>query len=210
MSAMDSFLNYLVSLPDALIYLVLGVSAFVENVFPPIPGDTITAFGAFLVGTDKLSFAGVYLSTTTGSFLGFMTLFHLGTYLGKHFFMRRNSRYFKARDIDRAENWFQKYGYSLIALNRFLPGVRSVISISAGVSRLGHMKVSCMALLSCSVWNLIWIFMGYQLGTHWELVQDNLGGMLARYNIAVYSFFGLLVLFVLLRRLRLRRRSEGS
>ena len=54
---MDAFITYLNSLPDPLIYLALGVSAFVENVFPPIPGDTITAFGAFLEiipGTDGL------------------------------------------------------------------------------------------------------------------------------------------------------------
>ena len=67
MAFLDGFLDFLNSLPDGLIYLLLGVSAFVENVFPPVPGDTITAFGAFLVGTQRLSFFGVYLSTTAGS-----------------------------------------------------------------------------------------------------------------------------------------------
>ena len=83
----DKFLNELRSLPDTLIYFFLALSAFVENLVPPIPGDTITAFGAFLVGVGKLSFVGVYISTTLGSSLGFLTLFWLGGFLGRHFFI---------------------------------------------------------------------------------------------------------------------------
>ena len=51
---MDYILNHLDKMPDFLIYLVLGVSAFIENIFPPAPGDMIVAFGAFLVGADRL------------------------------------------------------------------------------------------------------------------------------------------------------------
>ena len=87
---MDLIINYLQTLPDSFIYLALGLSAFVENLFPPIPGDTMIAFGAFLVGTGRLAFFGVYLSTTLGSLLGFMVLFWLGSYLGRKFFIERD------------------------------------------------------------------------------------------------------------------------
>jgi len=110
LSYLDRFLDLLNSLPDFLIYFLLGLSAFVENVFPPIPGDTITAFGAFLVGTERLHFFGVYLSTTLGSLLGFMFLFWVGGLLGRRFFVERDLWFFKARDIMRAEDWFRKYG----------------------------------------------------------------------------------------------------
>ena len=119
MTNLDSFLNFLNSLPDYLIYLLLGLSAFVENIFPPIPGDTVTAFGAILVGTQKINFLGVYLSTTIGSLFGFMSLFWIGTLLGRRFFLERDYRFFKARDIKRAEEWFRKFGYLIILLNRF-------------------------------------------------------------------------------------------
>ena len=87
---MDNILNYLDNLPDFLIYLFLGLGAFLENIFPPAPGDMIVVLGAFLVGTGRLNFIIVFISTTTGSLLGFLVLFWLGSYLGRRFFIERD------------------------------------------------------------------------------------------------------------------------
>ncbi|MBW2095667.1 MAG: DedA family protein, partial [Deltaproteobacteria bacterium] len=186
--------------PAVLLYVALGVSAFVENVFPPIPGDTITAFGAFLVGTHRLSFLWVYTATTLGSIIGFLFLFWVGTYLGRAFFLERDYRFFKARDILKAETWFQKYGYLLIVLNRFFPGIRSAIAVAGGISRLGFVRVAFLALISCSVWNLIWIWVGYSLGTNWASVREKMSSILIHYNITVAVLIGLVVGFLLLKR----------
>jgi membrane protein DedA with SNARE-associated domain len=200
MTYTETFLNYLHSLPDALIYVLLGVSAYVENIFPPIPGDTITAFGAFLVGIGRLNFFGVYVCTTLGSLLGFMTLFWLGLYLGRRFFIEKDYRFFKAKDIIKAEAWYRKYGYVLVAFNRFLPGIRSVISLAGGISRLKVMGVVFLALLSCAVWNLIWILLGYVLGTQWDVFEARASAILKRYNIIVLVFFALVVVFFMLKK----------
>lgn len=185
MPYMDRFLDFLNLLPNSWMYLMLGLSAFVENVFPPIPGDTITAFGAFLVGTKRLSFFWVYAATTVGSLGGFMSLYGMGSYLGKKFFIERDYRFFKARDIVRAESWFQKYGYLLIVLNRFFPGIRSVIAVAGGISRLKVLRVAALALVSCSLWNLIWIILGYSLGANWQTVKGKMSTILVHYNVAV-------------------------
>jgi len=196
----DRFLEWMNALPAVLLYVALGVSAFVENVFPPIPGDTITAFGAFLVGTHRLSFLWVYTATTLGSIIGFLFLFWVGTYLGRAFFLERDYRFFKARDILKAETWFQKYGYLLIVLNRFFPGIRSAIAVAGGISRLGFVRVAFLALISCSVWNLIWIWVGYSLGTNWASVREKMSSILIHYNITVAVLIGLVVGFLLLKR----------
>lgn len=203
----ERFLNELRALPDFLIYFFLGLSAFVENLVPPIPGDTVTAFGAFLVGVGKLSFVGVYVSTTIGSLLGFMTLFWLGGFLGRHFFIERDFKFLQAKDIIKAEEWFGKYGYSLILFNRFIPGIRSVISIAAGISRFRTVPVAFLSLLSCAAWNLIWIFMGRTLGTHWETVERKMGDFLVRYNVAMIILIVLFILFFIFRK-RFRRKTE--
>jgi len=202
MPYVDRFLEWMNALPAALLYITLGVSAFVENVFPPIPGDTITAFGAFLVGTHRLQFLWVYISTTVGSIIGFLSLFWVGTYLGRAFFLERDYRFFKAKDILKAETWFQKYGYVLIVLNRFFPGIRSAIAVAGGVSKLGIVKVAFLALISCSVWNLIWIWVGYSLGANWETVRGKMSSILVHYNVAVAVLIGLAVGFLLLKRWR--------
>ncbi|MFH1934561.1 MAG: DedA family protein [Pseudomonadota bacterium] len=193
MTYLDRFLDSLNSLPDVLIYFFLGLGAFVENVFPPIPGDTITAFGAFLVGTKRLHFFGVYFATTLGSLAGFMSLFWVGSLLGRRFFIERDYWFFKAEDIIRAEKWFRKYGYFLVLLNRFFPGIRSVISITGGISKLKASKVAWLALISSCAWNLIWIAFGYMLGNNWETARDKMSYFLVRYNFAILILLGLVV-----------------
>jgi membrane protein DedA with SNARE-associated domain len=209
LSWLDHFLYSLDSLPNALLYLLLGVSAFVENVFPPIPGDTITAFGAFLVGTRRLSFLGVYTATVAGSLAGFMFLFWLGRFLGRRFFMERDYRFFRADDIRRAEEWFKKYGYFLILFNRFFPGIRSVISVASGISRLNVMRVALLALVSAAVWNLIWILLGYSIGTNWETVKGKMAHIMVNYNIAILVMLGIIAVIFFLNRLK-KRRSRKS
>jgi membrane protein DedA with SNARE-associated domain len=185
MTYMDHFLDSLNSLPDFLIYFFLGLSAFVENVFPPIPGDTITAFGAFLVGTERLHFFGVYFSTTLGSLAGFMFLFWVGSLLGK------------------------RYGYFLVLLNRFFPGIRSVISIAGGISKLRAFKVVWLALISSCVWNLIWIAFGYMLGNNWETARGKMSYFLVRYNIAILILVGLVVVFFVVKKTMKKVKGKG-
>jgi len=204
--SIERFLNELRSLPDLLIYFFLGLSAFVENLVPPIPGDTITAFGAFLVGVGRLSFVGVYISTTLGSLLGFLCLFWLGGVLGRHFFIERDFRFLRAKDIIRAEEWFGRYGYLLVLFNRFMPGIRSAVALAAGLSRFRTLPVLLLSFLSCAAWNLIWIFLGHTLGTHWETVEQKMGDFMVRYYVAMIIVIVLILLFFVFKR-KFRRKA---
>jgi membrane protein DedA with SNARE-associated domain len=207
---LDRFLHFLDTLPDSLIYFLLGLSAFLENVFPPAPGDTVTAFGAFLVGTNRLHFFSMFVATTLGSLAGFMFLFWIGGLLGRRFFIQRDLWYFKAKDIIRAEEWFRRYGYFLVLMNRFFPGIRSVISIAGGISKLNAAKVALLALISCSVWNLIWISAGYTLGTNWETAKARIEAILKSYNVTILVIFAIVILFLMVRRALKKRRGENG
>ncbi len=206
MWGLDTILEYLQSLPDSLIYVILAFSAFVENVFPPIPGDTITAFGAFLVGIKRLNFWGVYAATTVGSVLGFLFLFYLGAVMGRGFFLRKDYRFFSAGDIFKAEQWFERYGYYLVILNRFLPGIRSVIAVVAGISRLKPLRVGAFALISCLVWNALWVSGGYFLGANWSVMKERLSYVMVRYNTALLGLAIAVALALTLRWYLKRRR----
>lgn len=208
MTYTDRFLEYLQSLPGILVYLFLGLSAFVENIFPPIPGDTITAFGALLVGIGGLSFFGVYFSTTLGSLLGFLLLFQIGAFLGRRFFIKKNIRFFNHKDILKAEEWFGKYGYYLIALNRFFPGIRSAIAVVAGILHLKRVRVCLLAFLSCSVWNLIWISLGYGLGSNWDVIEAHLKDLRTKYYVTLLIFSGLFILAVIVWKWNRKKKNE--
>ena len=167
-------------------------------------------FGAFLVGSGRLDFIGVFLSTTLGSIAGFMFLFWIGSLLGKKFFLDRDLWFFKAEDILRAEKWFKRYGYLLVLLNRFFPGIRSVISIAGGISGLDSLKVGILALLSSGIWNLIWISAGFALGTKWDLVKNRMEYLLGRYQLASIFLFCLLIFIFLFFKFWKKRKQRGG
>lgn len=179
----DTLIEKVLNAPAEILYLFLFLSSVVENIFPPIPGDTITALGAFFVGQGKLDFVFVYVITTIGSTVGFIVLYGFGWFLGKEFFIKKDFRFFPAKSISHGEHWFARFGYFVVLANRFLPGIRSVISLVAGASMLRPLKVSIYALASAAVWNYIWIQAGYSLGNNWADVRQRVEELLRKYNI---------------------------
>lgn len=180
-----------------------------ENLFPPVPGDTITVFGAFLVGVGKLDFFIVYTVTTIGSSIGFILLFYAGAYLEMEFFLNTKIKVFSNQKILSAEKWFSKYGYYVVIMNRFLPGIRSVISIVAGISGLNGIKVFFMATVSALAWNFLWIYTGYTIGNNWEMVNQKISVIIRNYNIAAIAIL-LLGLAVYYAFKTLKRRQENQ
>ena len=207
----NDIITFLLPKNDLLLYVFLFLSAVVENLFPPIPGDTITIFGAFLVGTGRLSYILVYIATTTGSVTGFMLLVLLGRFLDREFFMKKNYRFFSAESIVAAERWFERYGYFVVLSNRFLPGIRSVISLVSGITRLNLLKVFLLSLASASVWNLIWIQTGFILGNNWQVVREKAGILIERYNIIMGIIIALAVVcFIIYKQIKKRRDKKDN
>lgn len=202
---MERFFDSLLQLSPLTLYLILFLSAYVENVLPPIPGDTVTIFGAYLVGIGRLDFTLVLITTTAGSLLGFMSLHVVGYRYGREFFERKNFRFFPREKILKTETWFQKYGNWVILGNRFLSGVRSVISISSGIARMPWSRVGICALISSTVWNALLISVGYVLGVNWHTVN----GLMGKYNLYAGILIGILLLAWLLRRWLTRSHRES-
>lgn len=177
---MVEFLENLFSqISPAMAYLILGVSAYTENVVPPVPGDTVVILGAYLVSTGQLGFWGVYVSTTIGSVAGFVTMYYIGRKFGRSFIYKKSrSRIYKEEDIRKAEIWFGKWGYWVIVANRFLPGTRSIISLFAGLFHLNVLLVIALSIVSAAIWNGLLISAGMLVGKNWEIISD----IISQYN----------------------------
>lgn len=187
--------NIVTQADPALAYFLLFISAFIENTFPPIPGDTVTVIGAYLITTGKLSFWGVLLSTTIGSVLGFMTMFMIGAKMGERFLkQKRVAKIFGIENFNKIELWFNKYGYWVIFANRFLSGTRSVISLFAGMFALSFVRVLVLASLSAIIWNGLLMYAGYILGVNWGAITDIIG----QYNKIVIALSVIAVLLFLI------------
>jgi len=182
--------NIISQVDPVLAYLILFASAYIENTFPPIPGDTVTVIGAYLITTGKLSFIGVWFSTTLGSVLGFFTMYLIGSKLGKEFISsKKRAKIFGFERMEKIEVWFAKYGYGVILANRFLSGTRSVISLFAGIFKLSGLRVLLLATLSALIWNGILMYAGYMLGVNWESIT----GIVSQYNQIVIVLTILLI-----------------
>jgi len=204
---MESLISHLLQFPPLLAYALLFLSAYVENVFPPIPGDTVTVVGAYMVGEGHLNFWGVYLTTTAGSILGFMTIFWLAYWLEWKFIEKYRPNWISSTRLDKVQQWFGKYGYWIVLANRFLAGSRSLVSVVAGLSKLDGKRVFLLALVSCAVWNGILIFAGSSIGKNWEGILDFIK-VYNRFVIATLAVLALAVAVFMLIKKRNKSRSS--
>ncbi len=187
----EDILTHISHLNPFWIYVVLFFFSFVENVFPPSPSDVVVVIGGSLISKSAINFIPTLIFTTIGSVLGFMTLFYIGSMLDKKVLRAGKIKFISLDALDKAEQWFLKYGYFVILANRFMPGTRSVISFFAGVSELKAKKTALLAAVSAIVWNAIIIYLGMIFG-------DNVGKVdfyLNKYNNIAIVITGLVILF---------------
>ena len=183
-------------------YLLLAVSAFLENLIPPVPGDAVVIFSAYLVGRGVLEWIPVYVSTCLGGTLGFSVMFSIGARYGLRI-LRSRFRIASVHSLERATRWLERYGVWLVLANRFLSGIRSVIALSAGMGGMGWKPVVGLGLVSMAIWNGLLIYAGLLVGNNWERAVELLGD----YNSIVLTAIATLVALALFRAFR-RRRSH--
>jgi len=191
----ENILNHISDLSPFLIYLILFLFSYVENVFPPSPSDLVVVIGGSLVATEAINFVPTLILTTIGSVLGFMTLYYIGSQVDKKVIRAGKMKFISAQAVDTVENWFNKWGYTVIVANRFLPGTRSVISFFAGLSELKVLKTVILATTSALFWNAIMIYLGMIFGNNIERVDF----YLSRYQEIVLIITGVVILFFVIR-----------
>lgn len=202
----EEFLAHISELTPFWIYVSLFAFAYIENVFPPSPSDLVVVIGGSLVGTGTLSFIPTLIITTIGSVLGFMTLFFIGWMLDKKVIKSGKLKFISVEAVLKVETWFKKYGYWVIAINRFLPGTRSVVSFFAGMSRLDIKKTVLLSTLSAFIWNFLIIYLGMLFGENVEVVDR----YLETYSNIVIAVTAIVVIFFVVRYFFLRKKSENK
>jgi membrane protein DedA with SNARE-associated domain len=171
---LHDIISFISTLDPTLIYVVLIISAFVENVFPPSPSDVILVIGATLVANTTIGFIPVLILTSAASGFGFIFMYFIGEYLGDKLLRSGKLKFIKKDKLEKTDAWFSKYGYKLILINRFLPGTRAVISFFSGVHHLSRTKTFFMAFISSLLWNTLLISFGIFLGNNIELIDQYL------------------------------------
>jgi membrane protein DedA with SNARE-associated domain len=185
------------SLPPVSIYLVFFLVAYFENVVPPIPGDVLVAFGGYLAAESIIGLIPVLILTTVASVIGFMSMYWIGSRWGDQ--IKKNQqrfwllRFIPLEYLNKVRDWMQRWGMGVVLANRFLPGTRSVISITAGLSHTGIVATIIYSTISSALWNGILLGFGWIVHENWRLI----GEYLTIYGRIIFAAIGLIVLFKL-------------
>jgi membrane protein DedA with SNARE-associated domain len=203
----SDFFNWMQALSPLWAYVAIIVVAYGENVLPPIPGDMIVVFGGYLAGIGMLNLAVVILLSTVGGALGFMTMYAVGYVIGDAVLDPDRLRWLPKRYIGKVEHWLKRWGYGLVAVNRFLSGLRSVISVTVGVTRMHAGKTAVLCTFSAAVWTTLIATAGYFIGENWPVI----GEYLSNYGQVVLVLIALAILVQIGRvYARRRRRRVGG
>jgi membrane protein DedA with SNARE-associated domain len=181
--------------------LILAI-AYLENVLPPVPGDMIIVFGGYMAGLGRLDLSIVILLASLGGIAGFMTMYLAGVRLGNALLDESRFRWLPKKRVHAARAYLQRWGYRLVAANRFLSGLRSVISLSVGLAHKPLGPTLLFASLSAVVWTALLAVAGKYVGENWAVV----GEYLKDYGAVVVA---LMVAFGLVQFARFLRSREA-
>jgi len=168
----DSLLAWLKGLPPALVYLVVGGIAAVENVFPPVPADVVALFGGFLAGTGQGNPVLMFLIVWLGNVSTALLMYWVGRTRGAGFFQGRIGRkLLQPRQMERLSRFYERRGVIVIFISRFLPMFRAVVPIFAGTSKVGFWSAAIPMAVASGLWYGLLIYLGATAGENWERIR---------------------------------------
>jgi membrane protein DedA with SNARE-associated domain len=189
-------------------YLGIGLLMFLENLFPPIPSELIMPLAGFTVSQGKMELLPAIAAGVIGTVLGAFPWYYAGKFIGEPRLRKLADRYGKwltlsGKDIDKANEWFAKHEGKAVLLCRLVPGVRTLISLPAGISAMPILPFVLYSTLGTTLWVTFLTFLGYQLGENYDKVDEWLG------PVSKFVLFGLIGLFIFWVWKRKKKMGQG-
>ncbi|MBN3553356.1 membrane protein DedA with SNARE-associated domain [Fictibacillus halophilus] len=201
--------NWLINIMNEFGYWGILLLIALENVFPPIPSEIILTFGGFMTNSSDLNIVGVILAATVGSVLGAVILYGVGLQLDVERMEKIIDRWghilrLTKKDIHKADAWFDKYGPWTVFFCRFIPLIRSLISIPAGMSNMNFGLFLVLTTFGTLIWNIALVNLGAYFGASWEVIV----GYMDVYSKIIYAVLALLFVSVVILYVRKRRQNS--
>lgn len=158
-------------------YWGIALAMFLENVFPPIPSEAVLPGAGMTARRGQLSLPGVIAAGSAGSLAGAILWYYIGLWVGTERLRRwaaRRGKYFgfNVKDIDRADAWFDRWGGPAVFIGRMIPGVRTLISVPAGISEMPFGRFLAYSAAGTALWSTLLVMVGWWLGQSAKLVEQ--------------------------------------
>lgn len=190
----------------------VGIAIFLENIFPPVPSEVILPLAGFTASQGDINLIAAIVWSTIGSVVGAFVLYWVGAAVGISR-LRRIADWMwltSSEDVDKALGFFDRHGSASVFFGRFIPGVRSLISIPAGIDRMSVVKFGLWTTAGSLIWNIVLIILGFQLGENYHIVSD----FMDRFSNVIYVILVLIVvgvgIYLFIRQQRRQRQSSAS
>jgi membrane protein DedA with SNARE-associated domain len=163
----STFLAWVGNLPLGALYALLAVAAAAENVVPPLPADTVVAFGSFLAARGQGPLWAAFLAVWIGILAGAMGIYALGRRYGAHRLDQRLMGDRAAQLESRLAQYHGRFGLAALFLGRFIPGVRALVPPFAGALRVPPIKAALLIGSASAIWYGVVSYVGFTVGTDW-------------------------------------------
>lgn len=194
--------NFIIDIVNAYGYAGIFLLIAIENIFPPIPSEVILLFGGFVTVYTNMKVWGVIVSATLGAVAGAIFLYEIGRKLTtekvEKIFSRGIFKVFrlKKEDLRNARRWFDRYGSKAVLICRFIPFMRSIISVPAGMTRMKMNIFLLLTIIGTFIWNTALVFLGRLAGNAWDRVVLYMD----YYSMAVGALIFLILGIVLIKK----------
>lgn len=187
---------------QALGYPGIFIMMLVENLFSPLPSEAIMPFAGFIASAGGLTIPGILVSGSLGSLAGAVIIYQLGRKLGHDRLQKWICRYGRylllaPNDLNRALDFFDRHGKLAIFIGRLIPGVRSLISIPAGIKQMPMGEFLGLTLVGTLLWNTALLAAGYVLGSSWQRILE----VIDMYELVLWTLLGAGVLYFVINRM---------
>jgi membrane protein DedA with SNARE-associated domain len=199
-----SILGWFAGLPVAVLYPALAILAALENVFPPLPTDTVVALGTWLAARGQGSALLAFLGTWVGNVAGAVAMYVVGRRHGAGWIHRRFPALSNARGEERLQQLYARYGIPALVVSRFIPGVRAVVPPFAGALKVPALSAIAAMAFASGIWYGFIAYIAYRAGTDWDALTRRIAHS-SRVSAIVGAVIVAVALLIWLMRRRTRR-----
>ncbi|MBS3137982.1 DedA family protein [Candidatus Woesearchaeota archaeon] len=153
-------------------YFGIFILMIFESMVVPVPSELVLPFAGFLAATGEFNLFLVIIAASLGSLIGSLISYYMGLYGGNKLIVKYGKYFFvDPADLQKTEEWFAKKGEKTVFISRFIPVVRHLISIPAGIGKMDLKKFCLYTIAGATLWNAFLIYLGYLLGQRWNEVK---------------------------------------
>ena len=172
---LENLSNFAISLIQSLGYWGVFIGMTLESACIPIPSEIIMTFSGYVVwqGNTNMTLLGITLVGAIANLFGSLIAYYVGL-IGGRPVLEKYGKYILIThsNLERADKWFEKYGYEAVFISRMLPGIRTFISLPAGIAHMDIKKFIIYTFIGSLPWTFALGYIGVLLGPHWDLIES--------------------------------------